>query len=135
MSKVRPTQSTTRNALWRVKTKGRKAISLYAALARSIGGTKPPQMSDVGKKIPIPKQPRRLDIKGRALGQREKDILYPHLEGIYRLTQTTDMIRNRIREAEDIQAAHVWVQWLLNVALGNYDDIREWITNPDGRKE
>ena len=47
------------------------------------------------------------------------------------LVDTIHIVDGNIVSAKDIEAAHTWVQWLLNAALQSFDANLEKIQNPD----
>ena len=68
-------------------------------------------------------EPNNLDIKGRPLSEEECKKLYQYFNKMDYLTDTIHTVEANIAEANDTEAASIWVQWLLNAALGSFDRI------------
>ena len=68
-------------------------------------------------------EPNNLDIKGRPLSEEERKKLYQYFNKMDYLTDTIHIVEANIAEANDTEAASIWVQWLLNAALGSFDRI------------
>ena len=69
----------------------------------------------------------KIDPTGRHLTETEMKRLIQYLSGSEFITDTLDAMSADIAEAKDEEAAHLLVQWCLNVALGHYDSIMESI--------
>ena len=52
-----------------------------------------------------------------------------YFDGIDYMVDTMNTISANIAEAKDERAADIWVQWCLNAALKDYDNIMEEIKN------
>lgn len=76
-------------------------------------------------------EPKNLNIKGRDIPPEEMKNLQRHFDGIDYLVDTMHAIDANITNAKDIEAAHTWVQWLINAALQSFDENVESIQNPD----
>tara|TARA_Y100000004_G_C8682245_1_gene313882 strand:- start:2 stop:241 length:240 start_codon:yes stop_codon:yes gene_type:complete len=66
-------------------------------------------------------KPKDLDITGRTLSKEEMDNLYQYFDGIDYLVETMHIVDANIVNAKNEEAAHTWVQWLLNAALQSFD--------------
>tara|TARA_Y100000992_G_C21230473_1_gene475221 strand:+ start:805 stop:1041 length:237 start_codon:yes stop_codon:yes gene_type:complete len=66
-------------------------------------------------------EPRKLDIKGRQLSKEENDNLRQYFDGMDYLVDTMHIVDANIVNAKNEEAAHTWVQWLLNAALQSFD--------------
>ena len=76
-------------------------------------------------------EPKNLNIKGRKIPPEELKNLQRHFNGMDYLVDTIHIVDGKIVSAKDIEAAHTWVQWLLNAALQSFDANLEKIQNPD----
>ena len=76
-------------------------------------------------------EPKNLNIKGRQIPEEEMANLRRHFDGMDYLIETMHTIDANITDAKDIEAAHTWVQWLLNAALESFDANVESIQNPN----
>ena len=74
----------------------------------------------------------KIDPTGRHLTETEMKRLRQYLSGSEFITDTLDSMSADIAEAKDEEAAHLLVQWCLNVALGHYDSIMESIELSEG---
>ena len=74
----------------------------------------------------------KIDPTGRHLTETEMKRLIQYLSGSEFITDTLDAMSADIAEAKDEEAAHLLVQWCLNVALGHYDSIMESIELSEG---
>ena len=70
-------------------------------------------------------EPKNLDINGRTINPEEMANLRPFFDDIGLLVETVNIVEGNIREAENVDAASTWVQWLVNVALASFDRIVE----------
>ena len=77
-------------------------------------------------------EPQRIDPTGLKLSDAEMKRLLPYLSGSEFITDTLDSMSADIAEEKDKEAAHLLVQWCLNVALGHYDSIMESIELSEG---
>lgn len=68
-------------------------------------------------------EPKNLDIKGRFLGKEEQEKLFQYFDGMDYLTETMNIVQGNIAAAQDEEAASIWVQWILNAALSDFDSI------------
>ena len=68
-------------------------------------------------------EPNNLDIKGRSLSKEEQKRLYQYFNGMDYLAKTMNIVRGNIEAAQDEEAASIWVQWILNAALSDFDSI------------
>ena len=66
-------------------------------------------------------EPKNINIKGRALSKEEKDNLYQYFDGMDYLVDTMHIVDANIVNAKNEEAAHTWVQWLVNAALASFD--------------
>ena len=66
-------------------------------------------------------EPKDLDITGRALSKEETDNLYQYFNGMDYLVDTMHSVDAKIVNAKNEEAAHTWVQWLVNAALKSFD--------------
>ena len=66
-------------------------------------------------------EPKKLDIKGRQLSGEEHDNLRQYFDGMDYLVDTMHIVDANIVNAKNEEAAHTWVQWLLNAALSSFD--------------
>ena len=76
-------------------------------------------------------EPKKLDITGRQIPPEEMENLRRHFDGIDYLADTMHAIDANIVNAKDIEAAHTWVQWLVNAALRSFDANVESIQDPN----
>lgn len=76
-------------------------------------------------------EPKNLNIKGRKIPEEELANLRRHFNGMDYLIDTIHIVDGNIVSAKDIEAAHTWVQWLINAALQSFDANVEKIQNPD----
>ena len=74
-------------------------------------------------------QPAGLAIEGRVLTAEEADLLMQYFDGIDYMVDTMNTISANIAETKDERSADIWVQWCLNAALKDYDNIMEEIKN------
>lgn len=77
-------------------------------------------------------EPKDLDITGRQLSKEETDNLLQYFDGIDYLVDTMHIIDANIVNAKNEEAAHTWVQWLLNAALQSFDSNIESIRRAEG---
>ena len=75
------------------------------------------------------RQPAGLAIEGRDLTAEETGLLVQYFDGIDYMVDTMNIIAGNIAEAKDEKAADIWVQWCLNAALQDYDNIMGEINN------
>ena len=66
-------------------------------------------------------EPKDLDITGRQLSKEEMDNLRQYFNGMDHLVDTMYIVNANIVNAKNEEAAHTWVQWLLNAALQSFD--------------
>ena len=66
-------------------------------------------------------EPKDLDITGRQLSKEEIDNLCQYFNGMDYLVDTMHIVNANIVNAKNEEAAHTWVQWLLNAALQSFD--------------
>jgi len=66
-------------------------------------------------------EPKDLDITGRQLSKEEMDNLRQYFNGMDYLVDTMHIVDANIVNAKNEEAAHTWVQWLLNAALQSFD--------------
>jgi len=66
-------------------------------------------------------EPRNLDITGRRIPEEEMANLRQYFNGMDYLTDTMNIVNANIVDAQNEQAAHTWVQWLVNAALRSFD--------------
>jgi len=66
-------------------------------------------------------EPKDLDITGRNLSKEEMDNLRQYFDGMDYLVDTMHIVDANIVNAKNEEAAHTWVQWLLNAALQSFD--------------
>tara|TARA_B100000073_G_scaffold237089_1_gene198408 strand:- start:219 stop:455 length:237 start_codon:yes stop_codon:yes gene_type:complete len=66
-------------------------------------------------------EPKDLDITGRQLSKEEIDNLCQYFNGMDYLVDTMHIVDANIVNAKNEEAAHTWVQWLLNAALQSFD--------------
>ena len=60
---------------------------------------------------------------GRTIDREEMAKLEPYFDNMNYLIATVKIVEGNIKDANDIDAASTWVQWLLNVALQSFDMI------------
>tara|TARA_B100000131_G_scaffold321162_1_gene371120 strand:+ start:664 stop:1095 length:432 start_codon:yes stop_codon:yes gene_type:complete len=68
-------------------------------------------------------EPKNLDIKGRNLSKEEQKKLFQYFDEMDYLTDTMNIVQRNIVAAQDEEAASIWVQWILNAALQDFDSI------------
>ena len=66
-------------------------------------------------------EPRNLDITGRDIPEEELANLRQYFNGMDYLVDTMNIVDASIVNARNEQAAHTWVQWLVNAALQSFD--------------
>tara|TARA_B100000287_G_scaffold244958_1_gene230350 strand:+ start:156 stop:401 length:246 start_codon:yes stop_codon:yes gene_type:complete len=71
------------------------------------------------------KEPENLVVSGRDIDHEEMANLRPYFDNMNHLIETVKIVEGNIKDANDIDAASTWVQWLLNVALDSFDVIME----------
>ena len=71
------------------------------------------------------REPENLVKSGRTIDREEMAKLEPYFDNMNYLIETVKIVEGNIKDANDIDAASTWVQWLLNVALQSFDTIME----------
>jgi|TARA_B100001094_G_scaffold148916_1_gene144189 hypothetical protein len=66
-------------------------------------------------------EPKNLNIKGRKIPVEEMANLRQYFNGMDYLVETMSIVDANIVNAKNEEAAHTWVQWLINVALQSFD--------------
>ena len=69
------------------------------------------------------REPENLVKSGRTIEREEMAKLEPYFDNMNYLIETVKIVEGNIKDANDIDAASTWVQWLLNVALQSFDMI------------
>ena len=69
------------------------------------------------------REPENLVKSGRTIDREEMAKLEPYFDNMNYLIETVKIVEGNIKDANDIDAASTWVQWLLNVALQSFDMI------------
>jgi len=69
------------------------------------------------------REPENLVKSGRTIDREEMAKLEPYFDNMDYLIETVKIVEGNIKDANDIDAASTWVQWLLNVALQSFDMI------------
>ena len=69
------------------------------------------------------REPENLVKSGRTIDREEMAKLEPYFDNMNYLIETVKIVEGNIKDANHIDAASTWVQWLLNVALQSFDMI------------
>ena len=69
------------------------------------------------------REPENLVKSGRTIDREEMAKLEPYFDNVNYLIDSVKIVEGNIKDANDIDAASTWVQWLLNVALQSFDMI------------